>query len=57
VRQLTQEDSHPVLLHVDDDGDLGLTQANYGERLDYILLGREQMKQLHALLGELLTDK
>ena len=57
MRDLTQEDSHSVQLHVDVDGDLGMTQANGTKRLDYILLGREQMKQLHALLGDLLTDK
>ena len=54
--ELAQDDYHVVKTFVDDDGDLALTQANGTKRLDYILLGREQMRQLYALLGEILQQ-
>ena len=46
----------PTDVFVDDDGALGLTQTRKGH-IDYVLLGREQMEQLHALLSELLQAK
>lgn len=52
--KLVEDEAHPIDCYVDDDGDLGLTQKNGTDRLDYVLLGREQMAQLHKLLGKLL---
>ena len=52
--KLVQDEAHTVDCYVDDDGDIGLTQKNGTGRLDYVLLGRNQMAQLHLLLGQLL---
>lgn len=52
--KLVQDEAHVIDCYVDDDGDLGLTQKNGTDRLDYVLLGRGQMAQLHLLLGQLL---